>query len=144
MQKLMPGLSLVAINISPFSAHHSDIWYRLLRFTTDLIPTGYYMNLQQNPRTLLPKFFGMFTYQVENALGSYTCNFQDDAVEHMVLDFLTFWISANLLCPCVHQSHSICLWLKFKICNVCPGCQNFVTNTSCRRSDDVLNQQQSL
>jgi len=24
---------------------------------------GYYMNLQQNPRTLLPKFFGMFTYQ---------------------------------------------------------------------------------
>eukprot|EP00088_Acartia_fossae_P025178 TRINITY_DN2600_c0_g1_i8.p1 TRINITY_DN2600_c0_g1~~TRINITY_DN2600_c0_g1_i8.p1 ORF type:complete len:762 (-),score=194.16 TRINITY_DN2600_c0_g1_i8:180-2465(-) len=24
---------------------------------------GYYMNLQQNPRTLLPKFFGMFCYQ---------------------------------------------------------------------------------
>lgn len=31
-------------------------------FLQKLMP-GYYMNLQQNPRTLLPKFFGMFTYQ---------------------------------------------------------------------------------
>jgi len=31
-------------------------------FLQKLLP-GYYMNLQQNPRTLLPKFFGMFTYQ---------------------------------------------------------------------------------
>jgi len=31
-------------------------------FLQKLLP-GYYMNLQQNPRTLLPKFFGMFCYQ---------------------------------------------------------------------------------
>jgi len=31
-------------------------------FLQKLMP-GYYMNLQQNPRTLLPKFFGMFCYQ---------------------------------------------------------------------------------
>merc|ERR1740128_442099 len=31
-------------------------------FLQKLLP-GYYMNLQQNPRTLLPKFFGMYTYQ---------------------------------------------------------------------------------
>ena len=63
---------------------------------TDLMPTGYYMNLQQNPRTLLPKFFGMFTYQVENTPVStsnreridFSCNFQDDAVEHMVLLYM--------------------------------------------------------
>ena len=54
------------------------------------------MNLQQNPRTLLPKFFGMFTYQVENTPVStsnreridFSCNFQDDAVEHMVLLYM--------------------------------------------------------
>ena len=32
-------------------------------FLQKILP-GYYMNLHQNPRTLLPKFFGMFTYQV--------------------------------------------------------------------------------
>ena len=32
-------------------------------FLQKLLP-GYYMNLQQNPRTTLPKFFGMFCYQV--------------------------------------------------------------------------------
>jgi len=31
-------------------------------FLQKILP-GYYMNLHQNPRTLLPKFFGMFTYQ---------------------------------------------------------------------------------
>jgi 1-phosphatidylinositol-4-phosphate 5-kinase len=31
-------------------------------FLQKLLP-GYYMNLNQNPRTLLPKFFGMFCYQ---------------------------------------------------------------------------------
>jgi len=31
-------------------------------FLQKLLP-GYFMNLQQNPRTLLPKFFGLFTYQ---------------------------------------------------------------------------------
>jgi len=31
-------------------------------FLQKLLP-GYYMNLQQNPRTTLPKFFGMFCYQ---------------------------------------------------------------------------------
>merc|ERR550519_2445680 len=31
-------------------------------FLQKLLP-GYYMNLQQNPHTLLPKFFGMFCYQ---------------------------------------------------------------------------------
>jgi hypothetical protein len=35
-------------------------------FLQKLLP-GYYMNLQQNPRTLLPKFFGMYTYQVGRA-----------------------------------------------------------------------------
>ena len=31
-------------------------------FLQKLLP-GYYMNLNQNPHTLLPKFFGMYTYQ---------------------------------------------------------------------------------
>ena len=31
-------------------------------FLLKLLP-GYYMNLTQNPRTLLPKFYGLFTYQ---------------------------------------------------------------------------------
>jgi len=31
-------------------------------FLQQLLP-GYYMNLNQNPRTLLPKFFGLFCYQ---------------------------------------------------------------------------------
>ena len=31
-------------------------------FLQKLLP-GYYMNLNQNPHTLLPKFFGMFCYQ---------------------------------------------------------------------------------
>ena len=31
-------------------------------FLQKLLP-GYYMNLQQNPHTTLPKFFGMFCYQ---------------------------------------------------------------------------------
>ncbi|KAI6183210.1 PIPK domain-containing protein [Aphelenchoides bicaudatus] len=31
-------------------------------FLCKLLP-GYYMNLQQNPRTVLPKFFGLFCYQ---------------------------------------------------------------------------------
>ncbi|KAJ1360714.1 hypothetical protein KIN20_019755 [Parelaphostrongylus tenuis] len=31
-------------------------------FLQKLLP-GYYMNLQQNPKTLLPKFFGLFCYQ---------------------------------------------------------------------------------
>merc|ERR1719203_1193921 len=30
-------------------------------FLQKLLP-GYYMNLNQNPKTLLPKFFGMYTY----------------------------------------------------------------------------------
>jgi 1-phosphatidylinositol-4-phosphate 5-kinase len=28
--------------------------------------SGYYMNLHQNPRTLLPKFFGLFCYKVSS------------------------------------------------------------------------------
>ena len=32
-------------------------------FLRTLLP-GYYLNLHQNPRTLLPKFFGLFCYQV--------------------------------------------------------------------------------
>ena len=31
-------------------------------FLQKLLP-GYYMNLNQNPHTLLPKFFGMYIYQ---------------------------------------------------------------------------------
>jgi len=34
-------------------------------FLKSLLP-GYYMNLIQNPRTLLPKFFGLYCYQGEN------------------------------------------------------------------------------
>ncbi|CAF4247978.1 unnamed protein product, partial [Rotaria magnacalcarata] len=32
-------------------------------FLKCLLP-GYYMNVTQNPRTLLPKFFGLYCYQV--------------------------------------------------------------------------------
>eukprot|EP00794_Sanderia_malayensis_P000708 gene708-9516_t len=34
-------------------------------FLQQLLP-GYYMNLHQNPRTLLPKFFGLYCYQSQN------------------------------------------------------------------------------
>lgn len=36
--------------------------YRL-PFPGRLFVAGYYMNLNQNPRTLLPKFFGLYCYQ---------------------------------------------------------------------------------
>ena len=79
LQKLMPGLYFLSLTkLRP-------------GLSFDFFPPGYYMNLQQNPRTLLPKFFGMFTYQVGNtfydpdASTTFSCYLQDDAVEHMVL-----------------------------------------------------------
>lgn len=36
---------------------------REAKFLQQLLP-GYYMNLHQNPKTLLPKFFGLFSYKV--------------------------------------------------------------------------------
>lgn len=44
-------------------------------FLQKILP-GYYMNLHQNPRTLLPKFFGMFTYQVLIGLWLPLCVYQ--------------------------------------------------------------------
>ncbi|XP_023329213.1 phosphatidylinositol 4-phosphate 5-kinase type-1 beta isoform X3 [Eurytemora carolleeae] len=38
------------------------VMYKEAEFLQKLL-AGYYMNLQQNPHTLLPKFFGMFCYQ---------------------------------------------------------------------------------
>ncbi|KAL3120608.1 hypothetical protein niasHT_007900 [Heterodera trifolii] len=38
------------------------IQHKEAEFLRKLLP-GYYMNLHQNPRTLLPKFFGLFCYQ---------------------------------------------------------------------------------
>jgi len=38
------------------------VMYKECEFLQKLLP-GYYMNLNQNPRTLLPKFFGLFCYQ---------------------------------------------------------------------------------
>ncbi|GAV08854.1 hypothetical protein RvY_18486-2 [Ramazzottius varieornatus] len=38
------------------------VMYREAEFLQKLLP-GYYMNLNQNPRTLLPKFFGQYCYQ---------------------------------------------------------------------------------
>ena len=38
------------------------VQHKEAEFLQKLLP-GYYMNLNQNPHTLLPKFFGMFTYQ---------------------------------------------------------------------------------
>lgn len=37
------------------------VQYKEAEFLQKLLP-GYYMNLKQNPRTLLPKFFGLYTY----------------------------------------------------------------------------------
>lgn len=34
---------------------------------------GYYMNLQQNPQTMLPKFFGFFCYQVSQVENTFYC-----------------------------------------------------------------------
>ena len=39
------------------------VMYREAEFLQKLL-AGYYMNLNQNPRTLLPKFFGQYCYQV--------------------------------------------------------------------------------
>ena len=38
------------------------VMHKESEFLQKLLP-GYYMNLNQNPHTLLPKFFGMFCYQ---------------------------------------------------------------------------------
>ncbi|KAF2362514.1 Phosphatidylinositol-4-phosphate 5-kinase core [Trinorchestia longiramus] len=38
------------------------VQHKEAEFLQKLLP-GYYMNLNQNPRTLLPKFFGLYTYQ---------------------------------------------------------------------------------
>merc|ERR1719237_924550 len=38
------------------------VQHKEAEFLQKLLP-GYYMNLNQNPHTLLPKFFGMFVYQ---------------------------------------------------------------------------------
>ena len=38
------------------------VMHKEAEFLQKLLP-GYYMNLNQNPHTLLPKFFGMFIYQ---------------------------------------------------------------------------------
>ena len=38
------------------------VQHKECEFLQKLLP-GYYMNLNQNPRTLLPKFFGLFNYQ---------------------------------------------------------------------------------
>merc|ERR550534_1392618 len=38
------------------------VQHKEAEFLQKLLP-GYYMNLNQNPHTLLPKFFGMYTYQ---------------------------------------------------------------------------------
>ena len=40
----------------------SQVMHKEAEFLQKLLP-GYYMNLNQNPHTLLPKFFGMFCYQ---------------------------------------------------------------------------------
>ena len=37
------------------------VQHKEAEFLQKLLP-GYFMNLNQNPHTLLPKFFGMFTY----------------------------------------------------------------------------------
>ncbi|CAG0922937.1 unnamed protein product, partial [Notodromas monacha] len=39
------------------------VQHKEAEFLQKLLP-GYYMNLNQNPRTLLPKFFGLYCYQV--------------------------------------------------------------------------------
>jgi 1-phosphatidylinositol-4-phosphate 5-kinase len=39
------------------------VMHKESEFLQKLLP-GYYMNLNQNPHTLLPKFFGMFCYQI--------------------------------------------------------------------------------
>ncbi|EEC03982.1 phosphatidylinositol-4-phosphate 5-kinase type I, putative, partial [Ixodes scapularis] len=39
------------------------VQHKEAEFLQNLLP-GYYMNLNQNPRTLLPKFFGLYCYQV--------------------------------------------------------------------------------
>lgn len=49
LQKLLAGIVF------------ADLPLLLLLFSI-LVP-GYYMNLNQNPRTLLPKFFGLYCYQ---------------------------------------------------------------------------------
>ena len=41
------------------------VQYREAEFLQKLL-AGYYMNLNQNPRTLLPKFFGLYCYQVRS------------------------------------------------------------------------------
>lgn len=44
------------------------VQHKEAEFLRTLLP-GYYINVQQNPRTLLPKFFGLFCYQVSDAIS---------------------------------------------------------------------------
>ena len=45
-----------------FTSNFFFFQHKEAEFLQKLLP-GYYMNLNQNPHTLLPKFFGMYTYQ---------------------------------------------------------------------------------
>lgn len=51
LQKLLPG-KLHNIYVVMYS-----------HYIKNDLSSGYYMNLNQNPRTLLPKFFGLYCYQ---------------------------------------------------------------------------------
>ncbi|GMT28299.1 hypothetical protein PFISCL1PPCAC_19596 [Pristionchus fissidentatus] len=61
-------LSNAGASGSIFYVSHDDnfiiktVQHKEADFLQKLLP-GYYMNLNQNPRTLLPKFFGLFCYQ---------------------------------------------------------------------------------
>ncbi|XP_068233524.1 phosphatidylinositol 4-phosphate 5-kinase type-1 alpha-like [Palaemon carinicauda] len=51
------------------------VQHKEAEFLQKLLP-GYYMNLNQNPRTLLPKFFGLYNYQqcAANFWAVYKCH----------------------------------------------------------------------
>ena len=80
-------------NISRFSAHHSDIWYRLRSKGLQLIL--YQHRLLYEPAAKSKDTAAKVLWDVHLPGRKRTCilntyNFQDDAVEHMVLDFLNF------------------------------------------------------
>uniref|UniRef100_A0A914ZV20 PIPK domain-containing protein n=1 Tax=Parascaris univalens TaxID=6257 RepID=A0A914ZV20_PARUN len=49
------------------------VQHKEAEFLQKLLP-GYYMNFNQNPRTLLPKFFGLFCYQVHAFMSQQTAD----------------------------------------------------------------------
>lgn len=53
------------------------MYVTLVQFAIHLLHSFYIQNLNQNPRTLLPKFYGLYCYQVSSDIFALTCFVQE-------------------------------------------------------------------